>query len=76
MSLTVGKQLLTARTGWGRTPLARLVMRDGTLSFIVVFGAHRFVAIQTTLMTLYCKVLLFLTIMHVAFQNNAAFVIL
>lgn len=36
--LTIAKQLVAARTGWGRTPLVSLMIRDGAFAFVMIFG--------------------------------------
>jgi hypothetical protein len=36
--LTVVKHVLTRRAGWGRTPIVSLMLRDGTLVFIVMIS--------------------------------------
>lgn len=44
IGLTLGKQFLGSRVSWGRTPLVQVVMRDGTLAFLFMFGKPAFLA--------------------------------
>lgn len=36
--LTFAKQIFAVRTGWGRTPLVSLMIRDGVFAFVAIFG--------------------------------------
>lgn len=36
--LTIAKQIFAKRTGWGRTPMVSLMIRDGTFAFVMIFG--------------------------------------
>ncbi|KZP18511.1 hypothetical protein FIBSPDRAFT_593255 [Athelia psychrophila] len=36
--LTIAKQLFASRAGLGRTPIVSLMIRDGLLAFVVIFG--------------------------------------
>jgi hypothetical protein len=42
LGLTIIKCFVALRAGWGRVPLVKLIVRDGTLSFIVISGEPRF----------------------------------
>lgn len=39
--LTFAKQIFAARTGWGRTPLVSLMIRDGSFAFVAIFSERR-----------------------------------
>lgn len=39
-SLTVYKFAGALRSGWGHIPLVKLLIRDGTWAFILLFGMH------------------------------------
>lgn len=75
MGLSFNKQFFSHRVAWGRTPLVQLVMRDNTLAFLFMLRKHVFICDDIPALAYEFPVLLSLIILNIAWQVDAAFLL-